>query len=73
MTDFEVASGLARHLKHEPPSLALTFSFMQLYNVNSDNKGESITGMMFDKFPRSERTYVVMVTTKRYGELCAFQ
>ncbi|XP_028399921.1 vacuolar protein sorting-associated protein 18 homolog [Dendronephthya gigantea] len=38
--------------------------FRQLHNVNSGDKNEPITGLMFDKFPRSDRLYVVMVTTK---------
>ena len=37
--------------------------------MNNGDKDEPITGIMFDKFPRSERTYVVMVTTQRYSKL----
>ncbi|CAB4006497.1 vacuolar sorting-associated 18 homolog [Paramuricea clavata] len=36
----------------------------QLHNVNSGEEDEPITGIMFDKFPRSDRTFIVMVTTQ---------
>ncbi|XP_046860460.1 vacuolar protein sorting-associated protein 18 homolog [Xenia sp. Carnegie-2017] len=43
----------------------------QLHNINSGvNRAEPITGMVFEKFPRSDRTFVVMVTT--YSRLYHF-